>query len=341
MADGQANRKSQPDAVKEQRDQEATAAAPKTEECLSKLRAGDRPYIPAGALQIWRRPDGTSGMGATLAVDPWLPDPAIAGGMPCHAVDQMLREAFPLRLICGDSFRPCRVDVDVKALVDHPDFQRRRYAAVFRNNEVRGVVDLDAARARIEHGNPEQVLTVGDICDPLDAENSAAADSPLVDYLMAADERPFRVVHENGAVRGTVDVEDLQKLPVRVLLFAKFSHLEALLVRRLCEVQPRHLEVLGTKGPPSPASSGDSGTGPERRIERLRFGELLSEGCSADLIRLSPGEAGLLERYRNNVTHGPRWYITRRGEVGELVNCFKRLSELAAELDAAESPPPS
>ena len=69
----------------------------------------------------------------------------------------------------------------------------------------------------------DQRLLVEDIYEPLCRDNCLKGDSPLLDYLLSADKRPFRLVELPGQKLGTVDVEDLQKLPVRVLLFMKFS----------------------------------------------------------------------------------------------------------------------
>ena len=174
-------------------------------------------------------------------------------------------------------------------------------------------------------------MLVEDIFEPLSRDNCLSGDSPLLDYLLTADERPFRLVELPGQKLGTVDIEDLQKLPVRVLLFMNFSHLETLLARELCVRQPRLQEIIRTAPGIESGELGSSGSGPERRIERYRFGELLQEAKREGFITIDGEEISFLKRFRNNLAHGPRWYITRRAEVRSLVNCVRRVCELIGE----------
>ena len=51
------------------------------------VKAGDRVYIPAGGLRLWMNKDGTPGMTASVAVDPWLPDISANGGTSDETVD--------------------------------------------------------------------------------------------------------------------------------------------------------------------------------------------------------------------------------------------------------------
>ena len=300
-----------------------------------KIDAGDRPYIPAGAFQFWINADGTTGSAATLAVDPWLPDVSVSGGTPTAVVDDMIRQGFPVSSICTrGTINACQKSHGVRELVANPETTRIRHLAVIDGKQACRVLDLDKARGQVEHDNPHQGLLAGDICQPLGQHNVLRADSPLMDYLLTADERPFRLVQLPGNRLGTVDVEDLQRLPVRVLLFIKFSHLETLLARQLCAQNPKFLKVERIVQGHTSQLLGNSGSGPERRIERLLFRELLAEAKSNNLITIGGKEMDFLNRYRNNVAHGPRWYITRRADVEPLVNCVKQLSRLIDELDA-------
>ena len=298
------------------------------------IRAGDRPYIPAGALQIWINPDGTTGMHASLAVDPWLPDLSAKSGTPSQVVKEIIRRGFPISSIGTKATVACQKSQDVRELVALPEIARLRHIAVIDGTQACGILDLDKARGQTQHGDRTGRPLVGDICEPLNQQNSLRGDSPLIDYLLTADERPFRLVELTGNTLGTVDVEDLQKLPVRVLLFIKFSHLETLLARQLCARHPKFLKIERIANAQTSSSLGSSGSGPERRVERLRFRSLLKEANDHGLVSIASDEIAFLERYRNNVAHGPRWYITRRADVDALVNCVRRLSTLIDVLDA-------
>ena len=155
--------------------------------------------------------------------------------------------------------------------------------------------------------------------------------APLIDYILTADKRPFRLVDVGGKLHA-VDVFDLQKLPVRVLLFMKFVHLETLMARCLCSRQPGLLDILATvRG----ADSGVAGsTGPLRKIETYYIDRLLKDAKREKILGIEDAEIVFLKEYRNQLAHGPRWYITRRSEVVSLVQCARRVSELIREVAA-------
>ena len=244
-------------------------------------------------------------------------------------MDAIIRQGFPVSCLCtNETIQACQKSHDVRTLVVHPNIVRLRHIAVIDGTRACGVLDLDKARGKINHRDPSQRLLVRDVYEPLRSDHCLQGDSPLLDYLLTVDERPFRLVQLTGDKLGTVDVEDLQKLPVRVLLFAKFSHLETLLARHLCLQNPQLLEIQRAVEGPMSSSLGTAGSGPERQIERFHFGELLREASRIDLINIDNDQIDFLNRYRNSVSHGPRWYITRRADVRALVNCVKKLCDL-------------
>ena len=211
---------------------------------------------------------------------------------------------------------------EVRQLISHPEIQHLRYMAVIDGTNAVGTLDLDRARGKVRHSDPNQNLLVKHVFEPVNADNYLRGDSSLIDYILTADVRPFRLVELAGHKLGTIDVADLQKLPVRVLLFMTFSHLETLLARQMCIRQPRLLDIARTDPGLDTGSLGNTGSGPERRIERYKFGTLLRSSKREGFITIQSEEIRFLERYRNNIAHGPRWYITRRGEVASLVNCL-------------------
>ena len=128
-------------------------------------------------------------------------------------------------------------------------------------------------------------------------------------------------------------MQDLQKLPVRALLFMYFCHLETLLARQLCERNPDLNEIVRTEGGVDVQDLGSTGTGPERRIERYKFGALLRNSAEDGVVTtIDPAEISFLERFRNNLAHGPRWYITRRGDIVSLVRCITKVTEVINEI---------
>ena len=298
------------------------------------IRAGDRAYFPAGALQIWVNPDGTTGTGASLAVDPWLPDLNLNAGTPKEIVDEISNKGFSVSTICNTGLvQACQKSQRVRELVSHPELLRLRYIVVLDGKTACGILDLDRARSAVRYKDPKQKLFAEDIYEPLSAENCLRGDSPLIDYLLTADGKPFRLVEMPGYKLGTIDVQDLQKLPVRALLFMYFCHLEILLARQLCEKNPDLKEIVRTEGGVDAQDLGSTGRGPERKIERYKFGKLLRDSAEEGLVTtIDTAEIMFLERFRNNLAHGPRWYITRRGDIVALVRCIKKVTELISEI---------
>lgn len=298
-----------------------------------RLYAGDSPYIPAGGLQIWTKEDGTLGFGATLAVDPWLPDLAATRGTPLDVMESILENGFKVSMICNrETVYGCQLSQDIEVLISHREIQRLSHMVVLDGQRAAGVLDLDIARGKFRHGDSNSSVRVADICEPVDKSNAMRGEAPLMEYLLTADKQPFRLIEVDGGKLATVNVEDLQKVPVRAVLLMWFSYLESLLTRELCEKRPELREIVRTNSAVEAEGLGSVGPGPERRIERFKFAKLLKEAKRSNIISLPDDEIQFLNRYRNKIFHGPRWYVTRRREVGSFVNCVRKVVYLAREL---------
>ena len=296
---------------------------------------GDRFYIPAGGLRIWMKPSGEVGSHASLAVDPWLPDLSMDAATPPAVMETIVRDGFPLSSICTkEHVNACQESRDVRELLAHQEVARLKHMLVLDDKRLLGVLDLDKARGRVPDRTQGQSLFVKDIYEPLSADDLLPGDSSLIDYLLTADTRPFRVVKLDDDKITTVDVEDLQKLPVRIVLFLHFAQLEDALVRRLCAAEPELMRIARDERGVDSAAMGNSGIGPTRKIETYGIGKLLRAANARGIVALAGDEISFLERYRNNVAHGPRWYITRRADVAAFVNCVRRVLDLVREARA-------
>ena len=296
------------------------------------VNAGDRPYIPRGGLQLWVNPDGTVGSSMSLAVDPWLPDPSGDAGTPVEVIQAIARRGFTASSICtGKWIKACQETYEVRDLLANSDLARLRHMVVVDGMQAIGILDLDKARGQVRYNDERSSLLVRDVYEPVSEENVLRGDSPLIDYILTADEHPFRLVRMPGNKLGTINIEDLQKTPVRVLLFMHFIQLEDMLVRRICEADPDMLEQIRHEPGVSAEPLGNSGSGPVRRIETYGFRKVLRTAKDLGILTLPPRELPFLERYRNALAHSPNWYITRRMDAGPLVSCFKRVLELIQE----------
>ena len=111
---------------------------------------------------------------------------------------------------------------------------------------------------------------------------------------------------------------------MRTVLLMWFSYLESLVTRELCEKRPELREIVRTDSAVEAESLGSVGPGPERRIERFKFAQLLKEAKEIKIISLPDDEIQFLNRYRNKIFHGPRWYVTRRREVASFRELCKK-----------------
>ena len=296
------------------------------------IRAGEQLYIPPGGLRLWANSNETIGGNVSIAVDPWLPDLSASSGTPTDVIKGIIKRGFPISSIgTKTTVNACQKSHQVQTLLATTETIRIKHIAVIDGSQACGVLDLDKARGQTRSDGR---LLVADIYEPLNEQNCLHGDSPLIDYILTCDKHPFRLIQLANNELGTVDVEDLQKVPVRVLIFMKLTQLETLLARQLCAQDPTYREVVRIVEGQTSELLGNSGAGPERRIERLYFKNLLQKAKDHSLIDVTSDEIAFLNRYRNNIAHGPRWYITRRAEVGAFVNCVKRISGLVEELDA-------
>ena len=295
------------------------------------VHAGDRLYIPAGALKIEISEGGSVISSIHAAVDPWLPDRKASLGMSPDQVYFIEAVGFPLRTICADeSIIACRPSDKILQVLYTTGMERQRYIAVVENNSVIGTIDLDHARGVV--GNDSDMF-VRDHYKPNTESSVMSGNAPLMDYILSSDKQPYRIVDLGDERCGNVDVFCLQKLPVRSLLQLQFSHLELKIADFLCLVDSSFSNIVGNIEAKEFASFGQFAGGPEKRIDKLRFNRLLREAkryCPS--LGLSEGEVEALTKFRNHIFHGPRWYITRRGDVNCLVNCVKRIRELIQRL---------
>ena len=294
------------------------------------LRPGDRFYIPAGGLKIRIKEDGTTGLSVSVAVDPWLPDMSANEVTSVETMEAITKNGFPVSSVCGTHVNACQKYREVCELLRYPGVMHLRHMAVIDGKQAIGILDLDKARGQVCHDDPKQSLLVEEIYEPLNSDHCLRGESPLIDYILTADERPFRLVELGGKLH-TIDVSDLQKTPVRVLLFMRFAHLETLLARQLCTKQPQLLDVIGTDPGVGFGSLENSDIGPIRTIETYYIERLLKEAKRERIITIEDKEIPFLVKYRNRLAHGPRWYITRRTEVAALVSCAKKVSEFVRE----------
>lgn len=88
-----------------------------------------------------------------------------------------------------------------------------------------GLIHLTRVRAE----NPSVAQPVASCMLPLSEANLIGADAGILSYLRTADKRPCCLVVGGTGVKGIVTLSDLQRLPVRPVVFMLITHLELLM----------------------------------------------------------------------------------------------------------------
>lgn len=140
---------------------------------------------------------------------------------------ESLEAAAPVRLVATPraALVTCAVDDDLRRAVDHPEHRPFDHLPV-RDGEV--IVGL-LPRARLARDGIEPGTSVERAMVKLDERRLIAGDAALLTYLVEADEHPTRLVVDGARVTGIVTLADLQKLPVRPVLFLLITHIELLI----------------------------------------------------------------------------------------------------------------
>lgn len=208
------------------------------------------------------------------------------------------------------------------AILDDPAFAEFDSLPVRENDKVVGVLrrgELLAARPR--QGKAGVHPTVGDYMVALDESILISAETGLLTFIADADRWPCRLLIKGTRIIGIVTIADLQKLPVRPVLFVLVTYVELLI-----------LEVLRARFGGDDVWMGALNPDRRGRVEnkwrKLRNGNLAIDKLTATefgdkvdvLLRtvrfpdIPPGPARRelvwIEELRNSVTHAGDYALT-------------------------------
>ena len=115
----------------------------------------------------------------------------------------------------------CRRDDSARAVMSL-NTDRYSYLPVLDETDV--ILGLYRAEAWFGEEAPER--PIGTDYEPLSEALVIGADTPIVEFLKTADDRPTKLVVSGDRVAGLVGLSDLQQLPVRAALFTLIAILE-------------------------------------------------------------------------------------------------------------------
>jgi len=138
------------------------------------------------------------------------------------ALTEAMASGFPVRLI--GTFKglvTCDIDEPVAAVIARPDAQAFDQLPVVDGGRIVGLLRCRAFTAETPTKD-----TVRDVFDRIDETILIAADAGILGFLLGAKKSPCRLILDGVRITGLVSKSDLQKLPVRSLLFHIVTHLE-------------------------------------------------------------------------------------------------------------------
>lgn len=138
------------------------------------------------------------------------------------ALTDVMASGFPVRLIgTFEGLVTCQIDEPVATVVARPDAEAFDQLPVVDDGRIVGLL-----RRRAVTTEASAKLQVRDVFDPIDETMLIAADAGILGFLMGAKTSPCRLILDGTRITGLVSKSDLQKLPVRSLLFHIVTHLE-------------------------------------------------------------------------------------------------------------------
>jgi hypothetical protein len=164
---------------------------------------------------------------------------------------QTLQDELPVRLIATPraDFRKCGTDELITDVVagnrEGFDFLPVVEGPSEIPDRVVGLIEVAHVRRDVSSS-----MRVRERMKPLSEDNLIGADASILSFIKGADGRPCRLVISGERITGLVTLSDLQKLPVRTVLFAFITHLEMVMaeaIRRDCRTPDEWKSRLGQR----------------------------------------------------------------------------------------------
>ena len=231
-----------------------------------------------------------------------------------------LERGFPVRLIgTFKNLVTCRIGDRVDEVVDRADAQEFDHLPVKDGDKIVGLLKrraVVAGECTSAKGSGELVRNA---FDPLDETNIIAADAGILVFLLKAKASPCRLILAGDRVTGLVSKSDLQRLPVRALLFHVVTHLElaiAAWIRRF-SVESSWLAVLSKDRRKFVENRYDALAKSNLAIDRLtatmfadKRSVLLKLGEFSTSFRQDEKELKRIEELRDTLAHSGDYALT-------------------------------
>ena len=154
---------------------------------------------------------------------------------------QALETAMQVVAIASLDLKTCQVSDRVAEILARPELERFDYIPAREltsqrlgySSQIVGVLHRDEAGKSRESRDISGDISVREAMQPLDESLLISANASLLSYIENADRSLYRLVARGEEIIGIVTPSDLQKFPVRPLLFSAISAVELLLAEWL------------------------------------------------------------------------------------------------------------
>lgn len=145
-------------------------------------------------------------------------------------IQQILNLDFGIKVAAIATFnvKTCAIDDELVEVLENPDFQRFDYIPVAQQAQIVGLLHRDKVPQNRDHK-----ALVKEYMEFLNESILISAEASLLSYLAIADTSPCCLVLQGRKITGIVTISDLQKLPVRPVLFTLVTTVELLLAEWL------------------------------------------------------------------------------------------------------------
>jgi hypothetical protein len=226
-----------------------------------------------------------------------------------------LEQGLSVGLITTFEPRCCDADDDLKEVVGSEDLREFDYVPVEEKGEIVGLLH------RAAHDTSDRAGPVRDAMYDLRGDLIISADAGILSYIEGAGKRPCRLVLREGLLDGIVTLSDLQKLPVRPVIFLLVTHLELLMarwIRQHCRAEDEWLNRLHEDRRDQVNAKWAELEGNNLAIDKLTATEfadkrdVLLELRPPDRKKKAQKELGRIERLRNSVAHAGDYALTQK-----------------------------
>lgn len=151
------------------------------------------------------------------------------------SIDQSLHAGLRIGLIATPkaNFRTCTPEEELQQVVSRNSEKFDFMPVVGSKNVILGLVKLSGYFSGATPGGK-----ISNFMEPLGEKHLIGADASILDFIREARERPFRFVISQRGIVGLASLSDLEKFPVRPVLFSLVTALEMKMADTIRQIFP-------------------------------------------------------------------------------------------------------